>query len=108
MDAAGKDWDDLKAAFRLTRAGIKKWRDGDFKALTAANVFALSDFLGCDPRWLALGESSRAANSISFGRLQAAWALVNDDGRQELLRHADYVASQERFRAETAPTARLS
>lgn len=101
MKSAGKSWDDIKASLGLTRAGIKKWRDGNFKGLSAANVFALADLLRCDARWLAIGEHSDS-QAGAFGEVRATWMSVNEDGRKELLRHAAYVASQDRFRLDTA------
>jgi hypothetical protein len=98
MNHAGKSWNDVKQLLRLTRAGIKKWRDGNFQSMTAENVFALSDFLGCDPRWLAIGEKTSAGAAMgAFGQIRRVWLLANDEGQKELLHHAEYVASQPRF-----------
>lgn len=97
-----KDWPDLRKASGITRAGIKKWRDGDFKELTAANVFALADFLNCDARWLALGDRGQPGSG-GFSQLHTIWSSVNDDGRREMLAHAAYVTSQPRFRPDQKP-----
>lgn len=106
MRAAGKGWDDVKVAMSLTRAGIKEWRDGDFKEMTAANVFALADFLRCDARWLALGDRGQPGSG-GFSQLRAIWSSVNDDGRREMLTHATYIAAQERFRPPPASVTRI-
>lgn len=104
MRRAGKNWQDVKNALGLTRAGIKKWRDGNFSGVSAINVFALADFLNCDPRWLATGEKSD--NHLgAFGQVKAVWETINSEGKLELIRHAEYVASQARYASDLPPAA---
>lgn len=102
MKNANRSWDDIRAFLKLTRAGIKKWRDGNFKELTAANIFALAEYLACDPRWLATGKKTADGEESGVSALLTTWNLVNDEGRQEMVRHAEYVASQDRFRSREA------
>lgn len=97
MRGANRSWDDIRAELKLTRAGIKKWRDGNFKELSATHIFALAEYLACDPMWLATGKKMTGSDDAAVSALLTAWSRINDDGKQEMLRHADYVASQERF-----------
>ncbi|MDE2098662.1 MAG: hypothetical protein KGL39_15515 [Patescibacteria group bacterium] len=56
MKETGRDWRDIfpHVAVR-TRAGKKKWRDGDFTQIKSANLLALAKLFGCEPRWLESG-----------------------------------------------------
>lgn len=101
MKTAGKSWDDIRSALNLTRAGIKKWRDGDFKDITAANVFALADLLGCNARWMALGEPPD--EDPGLGQVLSAWAHLNEAGRVELASYSQFIANQPRFQSVFSP-----
>lgn len=58
MAAKGKDWPDLAKHVRLTRAGVKKWRDGGHA--TADNVLKAADYLDVNFRWLLNGTGDMA------------------------------------------------
>jgi phage repressor protein C with HTH and peptisase S24 domain len=93
-----KDWDDIRLAAGLTRAGIKKWRDGNFKSITSEKLYSLVDLFGCDARWLATGEGTPFPNTdIAFTEVQMVWLSVNAEGRREVLEHVRYIANQARF-----------
>lgn len=101
-----KDWPDLRKASGITRAGIKKWRDGNFKDITSRNLYALADLFGCDARWLALGEGEPfPARDPGPEPLQDIWAATNPEGHKAIIDHARYVLTQPRFlRANTDET----
>jgi len=54
LKAKGRDWPDLRAHLKLTRGGIKKWRDGAVPS--AMNLLKAADWLNVNFRWLLLGE----------------------------------------------------
>lgn len=100
----GTDWDDIRTAARLTRAGIKKWRDGAFKRLESKNIFILAELFGCAPRWLAEGDGDAfPAADMRFKELLTIWRQATREGRDDMVKHARYVASQSRFRTENEP-----
>jgi transcriptional regulator with XRE-family HTH domain len=95
----------VRKATGVTRAGIKKWRDGDFKRLTAQHLFAIADLFGCDPRWLASGHGVPFPSlDIRLLEIQAAWKKSNESGREYLVEQARYVTSIDRFVERDAPT----
>jgi transcriptional regulator with XRE-family HTH domain len=49
----------LAAALGLTRQSISLLLSRDSKAMRPENLFAAADFLGVEPRWLAIGEGPK-------------------------------------------------
>lgn len=90
LKAAGKDWPDLGRKLDVTRAGYKKWRDGDAEP-NAANLLAAADFLDVRLRWLIAGElPMRAQGTLTDEEEQLvdAYRQLSLDDRRALLRHA--------------------
>jgi transcriptional regulator with XRE-family HTH domain len=54
--AAQKTQEQVAHACGLSHAAISKAEAGKTDTMGSINLFAIADFLGCDPRWLATGE----------------------------------------------------
>lgn len=103
--ATGKDWPDVVAATGVSRAGKKKWADGDFKSITVEHLFKMADLFGCDARWLGTGEGTPFPERDPWTiELLAAWNNVNQEGRVNMVEHARYVVGQPRFRQSADPS----
>jgi transcriptional regulator with XRE-family HTH domain len=103
LNAAGKDWADLGRCLKVTRAGYKKWRDGDAEP-TGKNLLGAADFLDVRLRWLIAGElpmRQQGTLSDEEEQLVDAYRQLSPDDRKSLLRHAVLLT----YNGEHAPTA---
>lgn len=102
---AGFTNEELSVKSGIAIGTINKILSGDTKEPKLPALMAIASALGVSVDFLIYGKQFGGASSVdeSASYLLRIFGRLNEEGREEIIRHAEYISSQDKYKKDNKP-----